>query len=119
MIEVIDVPADNVIGLQMEGKVNKDDICKILSPIRSALEVNDTVNIYVEIDSLEGVSLGAIYEELKVALPKIHRFKKEAVVSDQASLKKWIKLGNTLWWGGEVKYFATCERQQALEWVQS
>lgn len=119
MIEIIDVPADNVIGLQLEGKVNKQEMCKVLSPIRSALQVNDTVNIYLEIDSLKGISVGAIYEEMKIALPKIHRFKKEAVVTDQASLKKWVSLGNTLWLGGEVKYFSTNERDQALNWVQS
>lgn len=119
MIEVIDVPADHVIGLQMDGKIDKHDISKALSPIRSALDVNNTVNIYVEIDSFKGLTLSALYEEIKLALPKIHRFKKEAVVSDQTSLRKWVKLGNTFWWTGEAKYFTNKERQEALAWVQS
>ena len=118
MLELIDVPADNVIGLQMDGKIDKHDMVKALSPIRSAFDVNDTINIYVEIDSFDGVSLSAIYEEMKTALPKIHRFKKEAIVSDQHSLKKWVNLGNRFWWSGEAKYFTTEERQQALDWVQ-
>ena len=119
MLEVIDVPAENVIGLQLDGKINKQDICKILSPIRYALECNTTVNIYIEIDTLEGFSLGALYEEMKMTLPQIRHFKKEAVVTDQTSLKKWVNLGNRLWWGGEVKYFSSCDRDKALQWVQN
>ena len=119
MIEIIDVPADHVIGLQLDGKIIKKDLNKVMPPIRSALQVNDTVNIYVEIDTLKGLSVGAMYEEMKLALPQMRRFKKEAVVSDQTSLKKWVKLGNRLWWTGEVKYFTTDQRQQALDWIQA
>ena len=119
MLEIIDVPADNVIGLQMEGKINQDDMNKVLTPIQSALKVNDTVNIYLEVESFSGISLGAIYTELTTALPSAHRFKKEAVVSDQTSLKKWVELGNRFWWSGEAKFFTTQEREKALNWIQS
>lgn len=119
MLEVIDVPSDNVIGLQLDGKINKKDIEKARVPIQSALQYSPTVNIYVEIDNLDGLSLGAIYEDLKLALPRIHRFRKEAIVTDQTSLKKWVKLGNRFWWRGEARYFTHAEKKQALDWVQT
>ena len=119
MLEIIDVPADHVIGLQMDGKINQDDMNKALNPIQSVLKVNDTVNIYLEIESFNGISLGAIYSELTTAIPNAHRFKKEAIVSDQTSLKKWVQLGNRFWWNGEAKFFTTQERQKALDWIQA
>lgn len=119
MLEIIDVPSDHVIGLQIDGKINKKEIDKAWASIQSALQFNPSVNIYVEIDKLDGLSLGAIYEDLKLALPRIHRFRKEAVVSDQTSLKKWVKLGNSLWWRGEARYFTLAEKKQALDWVQT
>ena len=117
MIEEISVPADNVIGFCIAGKVEKQDMTKVIERIKTVLASCDTFNIYVEIKEFDGVSLGVIIEKIK-AFSTITKFKKEAIVSSKEWLKKLAAIVDKLFPSHEVKHFSFEEKDQALTWVQ-
>ncbi|CAA0123552.1 Uncharacterised protein [BD1-7 clade bacterium] len=118
MIEVIDVEGANVIGVRVQGKIQKDEMLKALDTVKDALDDMETVNIYAEVDEFEGFEVQAFLHDMRVALPNALRFRKEAVVTNQESLKKWIYFSNLIWLGGQAKVFSTDNRDAAIEWVQ-
>ncbi|MBC6418162.1 MAG: STAS/SEC14 domain-containing protein [Prochloron sp. SP5CPC1] len=117
MIEEISVPADNVIGFCIAGKVEKQDMTKVIDRIKTVLASHDTFNIYVEIKEFDGVSLGVILEKIK-ALSTLTKFKKEAIVSSKEWIKKFTAIADKLFPSIEVKHFSFEEKHQALKWVQ-
>lgn len=118
MIELLKAPAPHVVGMRIDDKITRDDMVSVMGAMQLAFEENAFVNVYVEMDKFHGMSLGALLEEMKVAIPKLHRFKKEAVVSDNEALKKWVTVGNALWFSGECRLFSCADKAAALEWIQ-
>jgi len=118
MVELIEIPASHVVGARIHDKITRDDMVGLMEAITAAFQENTYVNVYVEMEKFHGMSFGALMEDMKIAIPKLHRFKKEAIVSDNESLRKWVKLGNALWFGGECRLFSSDEKDAAMEWVQ-
>jgi hypothetical protein len=75
------------------------------------------VNIYVEVQHLEGVSLSAIAEEIKFVFPNLRRIKKEAVVSNENWIKRWVALGDRFFPGAEARHFSFEDKDEALAWL--
>lgn len=118
MIEEISFLADNVIGFCIAGKVETQDMTKVIDRIKTVIASCDTVNIYVEIEKFDGVSLGALIEEIKFVFPIFTKFKKEAIVSSKEWIKKFTAIADKLFPSIEVKHFSFEEKDQALKWVQ-
>lgn len=118
MLEAIHVPGDNIYGFHLEGRIEKEDLLKAVEPLREMLETHDTVNIYAEVESFNGITLPAVVEDAKLALPNLRKFKKEAVVSEKKWLETWARIGNALFPGVEVRHFPPSQRAEALAWLR-
>ena len=119
MIELIAVPADNVVGIRVAGKIEKADIERVMLAVEKKLASHAKLRIYVEIDRVQGISLEAFLKDLRFGLPHVRDFEKKAVVSDSKWLEIFVALGDKLFPSIEVRHFASTERAQALDWVQS
>ena len=90
MIELIPMASDKVVGVRVDGKIEKADIKTIEQAFAGMFDQFDQVSIYVEVTNLGGITLDALIEDLKFAFSKFSRFEKKAVVSEHQWIDKWI-----------------------------
>ena len=116
-VKLIEHQLDRVIGLEIDGWINAEDVERIAELIETELNGQEKLRIYAEVNNWTGISLEAFLKDLKFSLEHFQDFEKEAIVSDNKWLEALAALGNTLFSSIEVKHFSLNERDQALEWV--
>ncbi len=118
MIEILNIPAEHVIGIKITGKINKEDIEQVIDAATRIMEATERrLGIYVELVDWSGISLEALFEDLKFGLPNILRFAKKAVVTDKTWVAMLAEIGR-LFPGIEVRSYSFEEKDLALEWIQ-
>lgn len=118
MIDLIPMSAPHVIGLRVDGKIEKDDILKAIEAAKAIMAEHDSVHIYVELESFDGVSLEAIWEDMCFALPNLFHFKRKAVVSDEQWVETSTNIGNKLFPNIEVRCFPPNDKEAAIAWAE-
>ena len=119
MIDIIPTNTDNVIGCKIDGKINNEDIEKLANYIEVKLLKNKKLRIYVEVLKLEGISLEALFKDLKLGIKYFSNFDKKAVVTDKKWMKKVAAIADRLFPNIEVKCFSFEEKEKALEWAKT
>lgn len=117
MIEMIEI-APKVLGLRINGKINEEDMEKMISVCKAKMKDEERIAVYVEVEEMGGISFNALIEDLKFALPNLKRFSKKAVVSDIKWHEPLIKVGDKLFPSIEVRHYDQDQRAEALKWVQ-
>ena len=122
MIEIIHFDKPNVIGFRLDGKIDDDGYDRAIAKIQQALDNNDKISIYAEVEKFGGLSIEKFFENFKVKfgfLKELDKFEKEAIVSDKQWLETMIKLSDKLFPSVEVRYFSFENKADALAWVKS
>jgi hypothetical protein len=113
--ELPDLPA-GVIGFEVAGRLESADYRDVLGPAVERAAAGGDVRIVVVIPEYEGVSGGAMWEDLKMGVDHWGRWKRIALVTDI----EWMIRG-TEWFGwmtpGEIKRFPLAERDAAITWA--
>lgn len=117
MIKLLDMPSDHLIGIVVEGKIEKDDILPVIESIRPKFEQFDKLSVYVEVAAWEGISLSALWEDLKFGLPHAKAIDKKAVVTETKWLTHVVEWADMLFPGVEAKTFHLEQRQEAMDWL--
>ena len=117
MIELLEMHSDRVVGVKIDGKIQKADIQAIEAAFAEKFEQFDKVGIYVEVAHLGGITLDALVEDLKFGLSKFRHFAKKAVVSEHQWMDKLATVGDKLFPSIEVKHFSVAEKADAIAWV--
>ncbi|MEM7594364.1 MAG: STAS/SEC14 domain-containing protein [Cyanobacteria bacterium P01_A01_bin.83] len=110
---------DNIIGLDIDGWIDAEDIERIVQLIETKFKPGEKLRIYAEVNNWSGISLKALLADLRFSLQHFPDFEKEAIVSDRRWLESLAALGNTLFSGIEVKHFKLEEKEQALSWIMT
>ena len=116
-VKLITHKPDHIIGLEIDGWINAEDIDRIVKIVEPRIDAGEKLRIYAEVSNWSGMSLGAFIKDLKFSLQHVKDFDKEAIVSDKRWLEGLAALGNTLFSGIEVKHFTLDEKDKALEWL--
>lgn len=111
------VPSD-LIAVSVDGKLTKEDYDKFNRMVRLKDHADD-LKLYVEINDWEGITLKAIFEDIKASFEHYNDISKMAIAGDARWLKNWTKAGDVLTPGIEVKSFAVSERDQAMSWLDN
>ena len=113
--ELQDLPA-GVIGFEATGKLNAEDYIKVLLPAIERAASTGDVRVVIEIRDFDGLSAGALWEDLKMGVGHFRAWKRIALVTDvewmshMASMFGWMT-------PGEMRHFSLDERSAALTWV--
>ncbi|NER06513.1 MAG: STAS/SEC14 domain-containing protein [Okeania sp. SIO3C4] len=119
MIEIISILNENIVGFSIDGKIEKSDIEKVTNLVEEKLKSQTKLRVYVELKKMEGISVEAFLEDLKLGLRHLKDFEKKAVVCDQNWISKFAVASNKIFTNIEVKCFPWSEKDQALEWIMS
>lgn len=118
-VQLIPHKPDRIIGLDINGSIDAEDIDRVAELIEKRLKQGDKLRIYAEVNNWSGMSLGAFIKDLRFSLQHLKDFEKEAIVSDRKWLEALAAITNTLFSSIEVKHFTFDEREKALEWIGS
>lgn len=120
MIEFIDFQSPKVVGMRIKGKISKDGIERILALVKEKMEkTEERLHIYVELEEWSGISLTALVEDIKFAVPNLRKFAKKAVVTDKSWVATLGEFGDKFFPSIEFIAFAFDEKENALDWIQS
>ena len=115
--ELSDLPS-GVIGFEANGKIAAEDYRDVVLPaLEQAAKAGD-VRCVIVMQDFDGISGGAIWEDMKMGVQHLHAWKRIALVTDVG----WMTHATSLFgWmtPGEVKTFALAERDAAVSWVSS
>jgi hypothetical protein len=110
-----DVPA-GVIGFEATGKIAAEDYREVILPaLQQAAEAGD-VRFVIVMRDFDGISGGALWQDLKLGIEHLRSWKRIALVTDIG----WMShLTDLFGWmtPGETKTFPLDQKNQALNWV--
>jgi SpoIIAA-like len=117
MLEAIRELPDGVIGFVAKGKLHTSDYTDVLQPaIRQVLDRGDDVRIVLVFESFDGMSAGAVGQDLKMGVGHLNRWKRIALVTD---VERMIHMTSLFGWmtPGELKHFPLAQRDEAIRWT--
>lgn len=82
-VQLITHRPDNIIGLDIDGWIDAEDIEHITELVESRLKRGERLRIYAEVNNWSGMSLVAFIKDLRFSLKHLQDFDKEAIVSDK------------------------------------
>ncbi|MDJ0555261.1 MAG: STAS/SEC14 domain-containing protein [Microcoleaceae cyanobacterium MO_207.B10] len=119
MIEIIPIENQNIVGFNIDGKIESSDIEKVTNLVEERLKSETKLRIYVEVKNIQGISLEALWQDLKFGLRHLKDFQKKAVVCEESWMTKLAAASNKIFTNIEVKCFSFSEKDEALEWVKN
>ena len=118
MIEIMEMPQDNALGLRIDGDVTEKDAASLITTIDKKLQQHDTLRIYVEYEELENFSLDQLFQDAEFKAKYADRFEKGAFVSDKGWFEQVVKISDYLT-DMEIKTFDSSEKEEALAWLSA
>jgi SpoIIAA-like len=113
--ELTDVPA-GVIGFEATGKLRAEDYRDILLPALERAARSGDVRFVIVIQDFDGLTPGALWQDLKIGVEHLRAWKRIALVTDIEWMTHMTALFGWLT-PGEVKTFSLAQRADALAWA--
>jgi len=113
--ELSGLPA-GVIGFEAGGRLQAEDYRDVILPALERAAATGEVRFVVVIPEFQGMSGGAVWQDLKVGVEHLRAWKRIALVTDI----EWMEHMTTLFaWmtPGEVKHFPLAQRDAAIAWA--
>ncbi|HEY6415140.1 MAG TPA: STAS/SEC14 domain-containing protein [Acidimicrobiales bacterium] len=114
--ELTDLPP-GVIGFEATGKLQAEDYRDVLLPaLERAATEGGGIHCVIVITNFDGLSAGALWQDLKMGVEHLRAWKRIALVTDI----EWMNHVTALFgWmtPGEVKHFQLAERTAAIAWA--
>ncbi|MFG2334848.1 STAS/SEC14 domain-containing protein [Streptomyces sp. NPDC048604] len=107
---------EGVVGFQATGEISAVDYRKTVGPALAEAARTGEVRFLLVVPSFDGMTGGAVWEDLKVGAEHLRAWRRIALVTDI----EWMTHATVLFgWisPGEVKVFPLARRAEALEWV--
>ena len=105
-----------VIGFEASGKLHEEDYQDVLLPAIQKAAADGEVRIVIVMPKFEGLTPGAVWQDLKMGVEHWGKWKRIALVTDV----DWMRHGVD-WFGwmtpGDVKHFALADRAAAIAWA--
>jgi len=117
MLEAIADLPEGVIGFEGTGKIEAADYTGALMPaVRRLWQEGKDVRIVLVFERWDGMTSGATWEDLKVGVEHLRRWKRIALVTD---LDWMITVTSLFGWmtPGELKRFPVAQRDEAIAWA--
>lgn len=108
---------DGVVGFEASGKIEASDYTDVLMPaIGGLIEQGRDVRIVLVFEHFDGMSAGGAWQDLKVGVEHLTKWKRIALVTD---LDWMITVASLFGWmtPGELRRFPLADRDRAVAWA--
>jgi hypothetical protein len=105
-----------VVGFEASGKLAAEDYRDVILPALEQAADTGEVRFLIVMRDFDGMTGGAIWQDLKVGIEHLRAWKRIALVTDIGWM---IHLTDLFGWmtPGETRTFSVEEKEQAIEWV--
>jgi hypothetical protein len=113
--QLSDLPA-GVIGFEASGQIRAEDYRDVVLPALERAAATGEVRFVIVMRDFDGMSGGAVWQDLKVGIEHLRAWKRIALVTDIA----WMRdLTGLFGWmtPGETRTFPLAQRDEAIEWA--
>ena len=113
--ELTGLPA-GVIGFEASGKLRAEDYRDVLLPAIEAAAKTGDVRLTIVINSFEGMTPSALWQDLRMGVEHLRAWKRTAVVTDIG----WVTQMTALFgWmtPGQTRHFPLADRAAAIAWA--
>ena len=120
MFEMIDTK-DDVLAVRIDGKITGEDLASIMDRLDTAMAANETLHVYAETRSIDGIEISGLAAHIARAAPlfaKLDRFGCVAVVADQVWIRALTRIESALLPHISYRVFKPEDRGAALTWVE-
>jgi len=115
MKELSDLPA-GVIGFEASGRIRAEDYRDMVLPALERAAAAGEVRFVIVMRDFDGMSGGAVWQDLKVGFEHLRSWKRVALVTDIAWMRDLTSLFGWMT-PGEVKTFSLAQQDEAIAWA--
>jgi hypothetical protein len=118
MLEFLKETGENLIATKVSGKIDADDMDKLLPVLKSTIEKFEKVSWYYEMEGLQGWTPKGFWQDITFVAQHTNSFKKIAMVGE----KDWEKMMTDMmkpFTPAEIKFFETTQKEEAKKWIRS
>ena len=113
--ELSGVPA-GVIGFEASGRIRAEDYRDVVLPALEHAAATGEVRFVIVMRDFEGMSGGAVWQDLKVGIEHFRAWKRIALITDIAWMRDLTSLFGWMT-PGEVKTFPLAQQDEAIGWA--
>ena len=113
--ELSDLPA-GVIGFEVSGRIRAEDYRDVVLPALERAAATGEVRFVIVMRDFDGMSGGALWQDLKVGVEHFRAWKRIALITDIHWMQQMTSLFGWMT-PGEVKTFAMEDRDKAVAWA--
>ena len=115
MKELSDLPT-GVIGFEASGRIRAEDYRDMVLPALERAAAAGEVRFVIVMRDFDGMSGGAVWQDLKVGFEHLRAWKRVALVTDIAWMRDLTSLFGWMT-PGEVKTFSLAQQDEAIAWA--
>lgn len=111
-----DFSSKHLIGIHVEGKIEKSDYESLQSMIQEKSEKYGSLNMYLEFHNIQGVTPKAALDDIMTYFKYLTDFRKIAVVGEE----RWgILLSSTSseFYSAKIRFFTHEKHEEAKKWI--
>ena len=116
MIEELSGLPAGVIGFEASGRIRAEDYRDVVLPALEHAAATGEVRFVIVMRDFEGMSGGAVWQDLKVGIEHFRAWKRIALITDIAWMRDLTSLFGWMT-PGEVKTFPLARRDEAIQWA--
>jgi hypothetical protein len=116
MIKELDGMPAGVIGFEASGKLRAEDYRDVVLPALERAASTGEVRFLIVMEDFDGMSGGALWQDLKVGFEHLRAWKRIALVTDIQWMSRMTDLFGWMT-PGETRTFPKAERAAAIAWV--
>ncbi len=116
MIDVLPGMPDGVVGVETRGKLSAEDYRDVLMPALAQAAQSGELRCVLVIDDFDGMTAGAMWDDVKLGVEHLRKWRRLAVVTDL----EWMRhlVGLFTWTiPGQVKVFPRAAQSEAVTWA--
>ena len=111
----LDQSEGKVLGVRLQGRVTADDYAEIIPQMEQIIDQYGALRLLVELKGIQGMTPGAIWEDLKFDARHFRDCERMAIVGDK-DWEKWLATLSKPFVSGEVRFFEFHDLREAWAW---
>ena len=118
MVKIINDEDFSVLEIEIGEKLKKEDYDKIRPALEEKVEKYGKVNVLIRMQEFPNFTVGALLEDLKLAIKNYSNMSKVAIVGSDDKLKHTSKL-DKVFPGVEMKTYENSRIDEARHWLRN
>ena len=118
MYRVLDESSGNTVGIQVDGKLTKEDNGVLIPYLENLINDCGPLKLLCDMTNFGGIEIEAFWEDFKFGIGHLRDFNRMALVGDQRWLEWCTKAFNPLI-KTEAKYFSPEQMSEAWNWLRA